>query len=921
MEKGNINPATALLIEKNTNDNVKNLYNYLKDPDFITGKGDPKTTYIDVLNSTTYNICGGTAFELFEYLEKIRENGSTMHFNERQESEGKICSGIMLDFDIYQRSKTREVTIELFSNLTKIINKILMGVIDFENSPKKSYHIFFIQRAGVTPAKGGESYKDGFHVLIPELWVEKFVKKHLINELKSCMTKLFKDVSYTQSAEDILDNNSASVPVTLYGSCKVGNKPYTYTTGWEIKIDYSFGGPDIERNLVELPKCNLVSEFSLTGTGSWLDKMAVPIKEELYSTLKNKYDRKVDIYEDLDDNINNMIIKDPKFELISQLTDSLDDSYVNDYDKWFKVLCVIKNTSIKFKELAICFSQRSSKYDESGFIKTWNSIIPQTSPSIRSLMYWVKECNPERFKMIQFHNHQRIIQDELIKFDGNLEHASIAKILYLMQKHKYVCAEGVDVYTGKKGYCWYKYCLPDDKEVRYKPWLCHKWVQIKEPFELSSYLYEELPYALDPTVEYARFKESQNDENVKYYQSLQKNIKNTKRRLGNDTFQNGCIKQARKLFYSMQFESEINSYIDVIGVKNGILHLGKCPKLIKGFNEYKLTETLKIPYIARGKDPENDILVDKLEKSFRDIIPEEDAFKFIMCYLSKGLDKDTPPNINLELVGGGSNGKTFIFNMWLNTLACFGSPLDPNLFLPGTISPDRPNPAKMVLKGLRGGVADEFNEESILDGKCIKQTTGNIKITGRGLFSGQEVFDNTAVIILASNYDFRMINFDHGLWRRICYYRCKIKFCENPDPDNPHEKKEDLSLGKEVTKDTKYHVAMLTLLVHYYSILQNEYGGNIEKISIPTIKRETLAFRNRQDTINHYITEMLDVDPESKIHVADLLAHYGQWYKTNISSNDKRQISVILDQFKNSTIKKAFSKDFLEGYSIRKYAK
>jgi hypothetical protein len=77
---------------------------------------------------------------------------------------------------------------------------------------------------------------------------------------------------------------------------------------------------------------------------------------------------------------------------------------------------------------------------------------------------------------------------------------------------------------------------------------------------------------------------------------------------------------------------------------------------------------------------------------------------------------------------------------------------------------------------------------------------------------------------------------------------------------------------------------MLSILVHYYERLQREHGGSIKRVKCDTLDRETEIFRNDQDPMNMYITEMVVISPECDIiySLDEVGTLYSDWYQKNI---------------------------------------
>jgi phage/plasmid-associated DNA primase len=229
------------------------------------------------------------------------------------------------------------------------------------------------------------------------------------------------------------------------------------------------------------------------------------------------------------------------------------------------------------------------------------------------------------------------------------------------------------------------------------------------------------------------------------------------------------------------------------------LKIGPDPILIKGFHEYKIskfTETDYVPY-----DPENPY-VKTLMKAFSDIFPENDVRDFMLYHASTGLDARESACLLLLLVGGGQNGKSFFAKMVHNTLGNMYCAAGKSALLTAPIErAENANSAQMQMRDKRYFYFDEFNKCEVLNTGRVKAIVNPGWQSGRDLNQRQSNFRNTCNPVALSNFDFIIDTTDHGTWRRIYYYRNKVKFTDKPNPNNRYEKMVDTRYMDEYTND------------------------------------------------------------------------------------------------------------------------
>jgi phage/plasmid-associated DNA primase len=316
-----------------------------------------------------------------------------------------------------------------------------------------------------------------------------------------------------------------------------------------------------------------------------------------------------------------------------------------------------------------------------------------------------------------------------------------------------------------------------------------------------------------------------------------------------------------------------------------VLKIGLEPKLIKGFHEYKVSRFTEVEYVDRPFDPYSGHRKRLLQWS-KDIFPEPDVNTFMWMHAATGLDFCESACILLLLVGGGQNGKTSWAKMVHNTLgnqycAVGKSSLLTSPFERG----ENANSAQMQMRDKRWFYFDEFNKSEEINVARMKSLVNPNWQSGRDLREKQTIFRNTCNPVAFSNYDFTFPanTNDHGTWRRIYYYRNKAKFSKRPNKENPYEKLADDNWITTYPNDPSFKTAMLECMVYHYQIYCREYDRDLKKIPVPTIMRETEDFRNRQDTVNRFITQMIVKSPNGDpLSLTTLSTKYCEWYNRNV---------------------------------------
>ncbi|QYB17503.1 putative helicase [Pacmanvirus S19] len=927
------------IIQKNVSKSIRDLRTFLSG-NFITEKGDQSTNIINVSEKKTFNIPETHIEQFFEKLDACRKEHRMIHFSERQETSNVSKSGIMIDFDRYQRSKEQQINERHFESLTRHISKLLNEFIDFSAYATNDtfvFRMFYIRKPSVVlqPQKvPGQAplYKDGFHILIPEIQVTKGLKRHLLQELisRGIMKSVFRDIDHIDDPAKMLDKMSASNPVHFLGNSKPGKPAYPLTHVYEMTI-YT-AEDDIDRKLLDVETINsgivkpleanpipinLTYELSLSfylqsfnGQPTWLRKFPMDYRAALETKIQLLVEKSAkDILPEDDimqaeNSVDILTMGNPEAGHLKKMLEILDISFATEYEKWFKVICAIAYTNVNYKPLAVWFSHRKPEsWSPAEIDRVWidatNGRFSRTPVTKRSIMFWAEKSSPQRYREIKNENYFQVLARGVYDNEGRVEHALAAKVCYSMIGDKFVVDVGVNEKSGRLGYCWFEFVVPGQSMRKGEVF---KWRREVEPDNIHLYIGEHMPKLFTELVTNIKDKKDNaaNEGEMKYWANVERNFRMSKSRLGNDQFQNGVIRQAQYKFRQRGFMDELDAYEEILGVGNGVLKIGPEPMLIKGFHEYKISKFTETDYIAF--DPENPY-IKTLLKAFHDIFPEDDVFEFMLYHASTGLDFKESACLLLLLVGGGQNGKSFFAKMVHNTLGNMYCAAGKSALLTAPMEKsESANSAQMQMKDKRYFYFDEFNKCELLNTGRVKAIVNPGWQSGRDLHSRQGNFKNTCNPIALSNFDFIIDTTDHGTWRRIAYYRNKVKFCKNPNPNNPFEKEVNSKFIDEYTNDPLYKQAMLSIMVHYYSKLCRDYSGDIKNVSVPTIERETEEFRNRQDALNRFITQMIVKSPEADpVGLPSLASKYIEWYNKNIKPTNQTIIDVQA-QFENSRI-------------------
>jgi phage/plasmid-associated DNA primase len=931
---------------------LRSFKEFMDNPEYITGKGDTRTNIVDRycligerIASRTYNIPENKIDKMFKFLELCRRKGLKMMVYEKQLE----YSGLMIDFDIFQNVEECAFNDGLARSAILSTVKLLTDFLDFSQvfkngEEKYTIHAAVIKKPRVMYNSEKQCFKDGFHILLPGIKLNRETKRFLLN--KAVDEEYYKDIFRAfvpvkgLSCDDYVDKNSAHVPVHFLGSAtKMGFAPYylfavytydLYSNSNELSLIVNkcdlFTSDNLNSNIV------ICHELSLNWEkeSGIIKKQNFFLKEE-YILSANRFKTGLSSLEE-DENVfvetesgelSLLKIHDPDVEYMVSLIDTLHPNRAIDYMDWYKVICVIANTSKSYKPIAEYFSKKCpDKYNQESFEKYWKEICSSRNNrlSIGSLHYWAKSDNPERYEAIRCSSIFDLIFKKIYdpQMEGHLQHYDIAQVLFKSLRHKYA-------FDTANGGTWFEFILPEEPHTKGE---VYKWRSCqKPPLSIKRYVSELLPTLFRKVYDKILniIENLKADKEASYHTLVKRNFQASTRNLKHTAFKNGVAHESEQVFEKIGFSANLDKEPDVLGVGNGLLHLGKECKFITGYHNYLISQYTSTDYIPfNPRRP----LAKKLLIALRNLFPDDepDTFNFIMHYLSSALDGKKKESLLLLLVGNGSNGKSFLVELFKETIGSTFAVKMPLAFLTSRQkNSESATPALMMLMNARFAYYSETEKAEILNSAKIKEVTGQETLGGRKNFGDYVNFKPTCHHLVTSNYDFEVNSTDHGTWRRLKRVSMKIKFCKRSvddyDEKNTYERIADPSLGANWPDDPDVRSEFLGILIYYYESLQRNYDGIVESVPHPTIKNETEQFRNRQDKINSFINARIvkTVDSNLETPISIIIEKYSKWHDSLYPDDREYRKSVVL-QFENSRLSKIIIKtrvgNFIKGYRV-----
>jgi len=237
----------------------------------------------------------------------------------------------------------------------------------------------------------------------------------------------------------------------------------------------------------------------------------------------------------------------------------------------------------------------------------------------------------------------------------------------------------------------------------------------------------------------------------------------------------------------------------------------------------------------------------------------EDTIRYVQKLLGYALAGDVREQLLMVCWGTGANGKSTLINTFMGMLGeDYAIKAGRDLFM---ARKQDNHPAQLArLFGKRLVVAVETHEGAKLDEALVKELTGGDPICARRMCENPWQFDPTHKAFLVTNHKPTITGTDHGMWRRIRLLPFAVRIADEDQDKKLPEK----------------------LKAEWPGILGWCLAGCLawqrEGLEAPEeVKAATSAYRDCQDVLGAFISEVCLEHSELKVRCNALYAAYRKW--------------------------------------------
>ena len=589
------------------------------------------------------------------------------------------------------------------------------------------FDIHVLRRPHMVIKEGQLGYKDGLHIIIPNLYVSdyfnKFIRDKLVNS--NFLNSRFIEMKVIQCPEDIWDESIYNKNgFMMYGSDKQANNPNGY------KHQYTF--VEETQELITAPETsyshsvNTLSNFNsrsrkfnkFNKKGQiQFDKITKEHEDMERTQIQAKHDKQLVITEP-------KIKRNFNFNLVQDYTNCLKVERADNYHQWFKIGCALKSEGEGAKQIFHDFSKRSQKYEESLCDELWDKLEEDGAVTIGTIIKFARDDNPDLAEEIN-KKHAITESKQLPKFNHN----DIAKNFVKFYKYKkFIQQDGVLYYFN--GIHWES--------------------QGKEKYEIINCLaeeyYDELIMINEINHQKNINKENITDEQIEEFKEEKLQVYTFLQKFKNIDFRSKIVKAISNLFDDKEIEFDRELYL--FAFKNCIFDL-RTQEFVKPKPEQYITQSCGYKY---EKVDNLEDKINKLHEILITIMSEESSRIYLFTAFATGMCGKVCSQFNI-LNGGGRNGKGVLMKLMAKMLGKYFKTIPCSVFTESSNKDSsKANPAKAALHKARFVSCSEPSQFDTLNCATIKEITGEEQLTGsRQLYSSNDTIDLCCSIFIQTN--------------------------------------------------------------------------------------------------------------------------------------------------------------------------
>lgn len=847
----------------------------------IAGDGETITHTCYGKPYKSYNIPDEDMAEFLEYYTNLYiKTDIDLHFIERPKEISQLT--IDIDWKFGPKCKKRQYTHNDVKYIIECVNKIASKYINIADDELEAF--IFEKDHPTLKEKEDENnneYKDGIHVMYPNMPLTKEMRYLILDELAQDIEKndAFKHLDYINQVDDIVDTSIVMRNGwTMYGSKKEGSQKYTLTNIYDIGGTLlKYGSDNFNRRDFSLPELLCVRRYEDDDACVFNDDCDIDMLKKKLDNVLKKYEgghknkkkaknKNLQEYIELSDPYeeeatssysktnNYKKASDESIKMAKRYVKLLSDKRADGYEEWLHVGFALKSVDNCLLKTWIKFSKRSNKYVDGECERIWKKCDEDGGFTIASLRYWAEQDNPVKYvEMLR-----ELIKPLVAKAESGT-HNDISKVAFELYKNNYRCA---DIARS----IWFEF-------------QGHKWVKIDCAYTLNMKISDEL------TIEFAKlvacyYTEASTVDDPQDRDVLLKkgeHINKIINKLKMVDFKNALLNECKILFYEVGFEEKLNANRDLLGFENGVYDLKN------GFFRHGTPDdyiSFSVGYDYRTFD-KSDPAVKAVKTYFKQVQPKKEIREYVLYLISSYLDGNTKQQKFIFWTGTGSNGKSATVELCQLLMGEYCCVIPSTLLTRKRGSSSAASPEVACLYAIRLGILQEPEEGDQIQVGFMKEMTGGDVLTARRLYEAPISFKPQFKLLMTCNKLPTIPSMDGGTWRRLrvtpweCQFLDHDKKIENPET----QFYKDYDLGDKMVQWKQ--AFMWILLSEYYPKFRK--NGIVEPAKV---MEHTEIYKMTSNIYLEFVNEFLDITrkPNDKQEIGDLYVTFKDWCREDHGS-------------------------------------
>ncbi len=275
---------------------------------------------------------------------------------------------------------------------------------------------------------------------------------------------------------------------------------------------------------------------------------------------------------------------------------------------------------------------------------------------------------------------------------------------------------------------------------------------------------------------------------------------------------------------------------------------------------------------------------------------DQDMAAFLQRLFGYGITGLSTEHVFVVFFGRGRNGKGIMTEVIQEVLggrdatAALAGPIQSEMLMDqGKRNAAGPSPDIMALRGLRLAFASETDEGQKFSSARVKWLSGGETLTGRYPHDKRNVsFQPTHLLCLLTNHKPHASSNDFAFWERLLLVDFPLSFVDR-EPQKANERPMDKTLKEKLRTELP---GILAWLVR--GCLEWQRLGGLKPP--PKVREATAEYQRDEDTMADFVDDCCIVVPPDtsdivRTQASDLFEAFGLWYRLNVTSNPKKQMS------------------------------